>query len=251
MNVFENKVAVVTGGAQGIGEAIARGFFSRGAQVAILDINKNLTSKMVEQLMQETPSAGKRVLGLKCNVTDSEDVHQAFNKIVSEFGTVDILVNNAGITRDAIFHKMTPQQWDDVIAVNGRGLFNCTHEAYLIMKAKKYGKIVNLSSTNASGGGGQTNYSFTKAGIIGFTKSLAMEAGRNNINVNCVRPGVIDTPMQRSMPEDLFDLEIEKTTFKRLGQPKEVADLVCYLCSEEASWITGEEILVCGGRNYR
>ncbi len=251
MGIFDCKVAVVTGGAQGIGAAIAKRFFSKGAMVAILDINGKLAQEMAEQLSLETESGSNRVIGLKCNVADVEDVQDTFDKIIGKFGTVDILINNAGITRDTIFHKMTIQQWDDVMAVNGRGLFNCTQKAYLIMKGKKAGKIVNISSTNASGGVGQANYSFTKAGIIGFTKSLAMEAGRNNINVNCVRPGVIDTPMQRTMPQDLFDQEIEKTAFKRLGQPEEVADLVCYLCSDEASWITGEEILVCGGRNYR
>ncbi|MFZ7102473.1 MAG: 3-oxoacyl-ACP reductase FabG [Peptococcaceae bacterium] len=244
---FAERSAVITGGAKGIGEFIARKFYAEGAKVAVIDVN----AAGAQQLAQELDPSGDKAIGLGCNIVNRPEVKAAFERIVAKFGTVDILVNNAGITRDAIFHKMTEKQWDDVIAVNGKGLFNCTQEAWLIMKDQKYGKICNLSSTNSSGEAGQANYAFTKAGVIAVTKSLAREGGRYNINVNCVRPGVIDTEMMRAVPENVLEDLVNKTAFKRMGQPAEVADAVAYLCSEEASWVTGEELLVAGGYMYR
>ncbi len=243
MNRFNDKVSVVTGGAKGIGEAIVCKFFEEGAKVAILDID----GEAARQLALKLDPSGERTLGIACDVTQRANVKEAFQKILDKFGTVDILVNNAGITRDVIFHKMTEQHWDDVINVNGKGLFNCTQEAWVIMKEKKYGKICNISSTNSSGEVGQANYAYTKAGIIGFTKSLAKEGGKYNINVNCVRPGVVDTDMLRAVPAQVFENIVNQTVFKRVGKPSEVADAVAYLCSDEASWITGEELLVAGG----
>ncbi|TGE37657.1 glucose 1-dehydrogenase [Desulfosporosinus fructosivorans] len=247
MAKFSEKIAVVTGGAKGIGEAIVRKFYNEGAKIVILDVN----AEGAEKLAKELDPSGDKVIGLGCNIVDRPEVKATFAKIIAKFGTVDILVNNAGITKDAIFHKMTEQQWDDVIAVNGKGLFNCTQEAWTIMRGKKYGKVCNLSSTNSSGEAGQANYAFTKAGIIAFTKSLAREGGRYNINVNCVRPGVIDTEMMRAVPTSVLEDLTSKTAFKRMGMPSEVADAVAYLCSEEASWVTGEELLVAGGFMYR
>ncbi|MEL7564828.1 MAG: glucose 1-dehydrogenase [Dehalobacterium sp.] len=244
---FNGRIAVITGGAKGIGESIVRKFYAEGAKIAIIDVD----AAGAQQLAMELDPCGDKVIGLGCNIVNRPEVKAAFEGIAAKFGTVDILVNNAGITRDAIFHKMTEKQWDDVIAVNGKGLFNCTQEAWLIMKEKKYGKICNLSSTNSSGEAGQANYSFTKAGIIAVTKSLAKEGGRYNINVNCVRPGVIDTEMMRAVPENVLEDLVNKTAFKRMGNPSEVADAIAYLCSEEASWVTGEELLVAGGYMYR
>lgn len=244
---FEGRIAVITGGAKGIGESIVRKFYAEGAKIGIIDIN----GAGAQQLALELDPSGDKAMGLGCNIVNRAEVKAAFQGITGKFGTVDILVNNAGITRDAIFHKMTEQQWDDVIAVNGKGLFNCTQEAWLIMKAQKYGKICNLSSTNSSGEAGQANYAFTKAGIIAVTKSLAREGGRYNISVNCVRPGVIDTEMMRAVPEHVLEDLVGKTAFKRMGNPSEVADAIAYLCSEEASWVTGEELLVAGGYVYR
>ncbi|KJR48484.1 3-oxoacyl-[acyl-carrier protein] reductase [Desulfosporosinus sp. I2] len=247
MSRFDGRIAVITGGAKGIGESIVRKFYAEGAKIAIMDVN----TVGAQQLAMELDPSGDKAIGLGCNIVNRSEVKAVFEAIVAKFGTVDILVNNAGITQDAIFHKMTEKQWDDVIAVNGKGLFNCTQEAWMIMKAQKYGKICNLSSTNASGEAGQANYAFTKAGIIAVTKSLAREGGRHNISVNCVRPGVIDTEMMRTVPENVLEDLVDKTAFKRLGKPSEVADVVAYLCSEEASWVTGEELLVAGGFMYR
>lgn len=247
MSKFEGRIAVITGGAKGIGESIVRKFYDEGAKIVIIDVD----AAGAQQLALELDPSGNKVMGLGCNIVNRPEVRASFEAIAAKFGTVDILVNNAGITRDAIFHKMTEKQWDDVIAVNGKGLFNCTQEAWMIMKAKKYGKICNLSSTNSSGEAGQANYAFTKAGIIAVTKSLAREGGRYNINVNCVRPGVIDTEMMRAVPENVLEDLVNKTAFKRIGKPSEVADAIAYLCSEEASWVTGEELLVAGGYMYR
>lgn len=245
-NRFEDKIVVVTGGARGIGEATVRKFFAEGAKVAIIDTDEAAMAK----LAQEIDPSGTRTICIHCNVTNRSEVKQAFSAIVEKFGTVDILVNNAGITRDAIFHKMTEEQWDQVIMVNGKGMFNCSQEAWLIMKAKKYGKICNVSSTNSVGEVGQANYAFSKAGIEAVTKTLAREGGRHNINVNCVRPGVIDTDMMSVLPQDILDREINQTTFKRMGKPSEVANVIAFLCSEEASWVTGVELLVAGGYMY-
>ena len=244
---FSGRVAVVTGGAKGIGEAIVRKFHAEGARVAILDLNASGARELASAL---DPKGGT-AMGIGCDIVRRPDVRAAFADIMARFGTVDILVNNAGITQDAIFHKMTEKQWDDVVAVNGKGLFNCTQEAWLIMKERKYGKICNISSTNASGEAGQANYAFTKAGVIAFTKSLAREGGRHNIHVNCVRPGVIDTEMMRAVPGDVLGELMGRTAFNRMGTTAEAADAVAYLCSEEASWVTGEELLVAGGFMYR
>lgn len=243
MGRFDDKVAIVTGGSKGIGEAIVNKLFDENARVAILDIDE----KAAKDLALKLDPTGGKTLGIGCDVTKRSDVRQAFQKTVENFGTVDILVNNAGITQDAIFHKMTEQQWDDVISVNGKGIFNCSQEAWGIMKEKKYGKICNLSSINSSGEIGQANYAYTKAGINGFTKSLAKEGGRHNINVNSVRPAVIDTDMLRAIPEKNLQDLVDGTVFKRLGTASEVADVVAYLCSDESSWVTGEELLVAGG----
>lgn len=247
MGKFDDRVSIITGGAKGIGEAIVEKFFNEGSKVVIMDID----GEAARQLAQKLDPTGEKILAIGCNVADSFEVKEAYKKVIDKFDTVDILVNNAGITRDVVFHKMTEQQWDDVINVNGKGLFNCTKEAWLIMKEKKYGKVCNLSSTNSSGEVGQANYAFTKAGIIGFTKSLAREGGRHNINVNCVRPGVVDTEMLQTVPQKNVEDMINKTSFKRLGKTSEIADLIAYLCSDEASWVTGEEILVAGGYIYR
>jgi 3-oxoacyl-[acyl-carrier protein] reductase len=240
---FDNKVAIVTGGAKGIGKAIVEKFFNEGAKVVIMDIDEGAAIEFAKDLDPKE----ERTLGVGCDVAKRSEVKEAFQKILEKFGTVDILVNNAGITRDAIFHRMTEQQWDDVMNVNGKGLFNCTQEAWVIMREKKYGKICNISSTSADGEVGQANYAFSKAGIIGYTKSLAKEGGRYNINVNCVRPGVIDTEMLRAVPEQVLQGFIDSTVFKRLGQTSEIADVVAFLCSDESSWVTGEELLVAGG----
>lgn len=244
---FESKVAVVTGGARGIGAGCGEIFYRDGARVALLDID----GEAVQAKALSIDPSGEAVIGIQCNIADRTDVKRAFSEIISKFGTVDFLVNNAGIARDAMFHKMTEEQWDQVMLVNGKGLFNVAQEAYLIMREKRYGKIVNVSSTVSSGVAGQSNYAFTKAGILGFTKSLAKEAGRYNIHVNAVRPGLINTEMMNAVPEDILKGYMANTAFNRMGTIEETAGPICYLCSEEAGWIHGEELIVGGGIVYR
>ena len=246
MKRLENKVAVITGGGQGIGRAIVEKFIAEGARVAILDWNLAQAEKVAAACAKDG-----EVMSWQCNVAKRSEVTECFSSILDRFGTVDYLINNAGITRDALFHKMTEEEWDEVQAVNGKGLFNCTQAAYLIMKEKQYGKIVSISSTSASGNVGQANYAFSKAGVDAFTKTLAREGGRYNIHVNSIRVGLCNTEMLQAVPAPILKTYENMSAFKRLGNPSEIADLACFLCSEESTWITGEEILCTGGVMYR
>jgi len=249
MYSLDNKIAIVTGGAKGIGEAIVRKFVLEGATVIILDMDPVTAQVVADEL--NSIEKKESVTVIECNIANRTQVKKAIDTIIKKYIRIDILVNNAGIIRDAVFHKMTEEQWDQVMRVNGKGLFNCTQEVYMYMKDRKYGKIVNVSSTNSTGAVGQINYAFTKAGILAFTKTLAQEAGRNNINVNAVRPGFIDSEMMRSVPEKVYKAYEDATAFKRIGHPSEVANLIAFLCSNEASWVTGEEIICAGGLTYR
>jgi 3-oxoacyl-[acyl-carrier protein] reductase len=249
MYSLNDRIAIVTGGAKGIGEAIVRKLAAAGATVIIFDI-ETITAQNVADEINKI-EAREAVTVIECDIVKRSQAEQAVAAVIEKYGRIDILVNNAGIISDAIFHKMTEEQWDKVMLVNGKGLFNCTQEVYKHMKDRQYGKILNISSNNSSGAVGQANYSFTKAGILAFTKTLAMEAGRSNINVNAIRPGFIDSEMLRSIPEKAYKAYEEGTAFKRVGQPSEVANLAAFLCSDEASWITGEEIICAGGLSYR
>lgn len=244
MTKLENKVAVVTGAAQGIGAAIVKRLLEDGAaSVVALDINQ----EQMEQVAKELDSTGKRVVPMKCNIADRDEVTDVFSKIYEKLGKVDILVNNAGITRDVMFHKMTPEQWDSVISVNLTGVYNCCQAVVGNMRKQEYGKIVNLSSTSAWGNAGQVNYSASKAGLIGVTKSLAKELGNKNITVNAIAPGLIDTEMTRSMPDHLRSMAIMLCPAARAGNPSEIASVVSFLASDDSSFVNGECIKVCGG----
>lgn len=244
MTKLKSKTAVVTGAAQGIGAAIVKRLLEDGADsVVALDINQ----EQLEQAAKELDPAGERIIPLKCNIADRKEVNEVFSKIYERLGKVDILVNNAGITRDAMFHKMTQDQWDAAIAVNLTSVFNCCQAVVAGMRKQGYGKIVNLSSTSAWGNVGQVNYSASKAGIIGLTKSLAKELGNKNITVNAIAPGLIDTEMTRNMPEPVRSTAIMLCPAARAGDPPEVASVVAFLSSDDSSYINGECIKVCGG----
>jgi len=239
-----NRVAVVTGAAQGIGAAIVKRLLEDGAaSVVALDINQEL----LEQAAEELDPMGERVIPIKCNIADRVEVTDVFRKIYERLSKVDILVNNAGITRDAMFHKMTPEQWDSVISINLTSVYNCCQAVVNEMRKQKYGKIVNLSSTSAWGNIGQVNYSASKAGMIGMTKSLAKELGNKNITVNAIAPGLIDTEMTRSMPEHLKTMALMLCPAARVGNPSEIASVVSFLASDDSSFVNGECIKVCGG----
>lgn len=244
MKKLENKVAIITGGSRGIGEAAVLKFVEDGAKVAIWDVNEEAGNSLELKLKE----SGADVKFYKVNVADNEDVQTAVDKVVEDFGTIDILVNNAGITRDSTLKKMTPEQWDQVISVNLTGVFNCTQKVSAVMVEKKYGRIVNTSSVvGLYGNFGQTNYVATKAGVIGMTKVWAKELGRKGITVNAVAPGFIATEMVKAMPENVIKMMEDKTPVGRLGEPKDIANAYAFLASDEASFINGATLSVDGG----
>lgn len=243
MKRLENKVAIVTGGAQGIGKATVEKFISEGASVVIWDVDETKGSQFAQEL-----SGKGNTKFMKVNVAKFDEVEKAVQAIIAEFGKIDILVNNAGILRDATLAKMTPEQWQQVIDVNLTGVFNCTKNAAPYMIERQYGKIINATSVvGIYGNFGQTNYVATKSGVIGMTKVWARELGRKGINVNAIAPGFIATEMVSSMPEKVIAMMKEKTPLGRLGTPEDIANAYLFLASEEASFINGAVLSVDGG----
>ena len=240
--MLSNKFAVITGSAGGIGKATAKVFIRENIEgIAIVDYNYEAACKTAEEL-------GPKAFPVKCDVSNYESVQAAVAQVMERFGRIDILVNNAGITRDAIFHKMTIQQWEQVINTNLNGVFYWTHSVYPQMRNNNYGRIINLSSTAVRGNPGQCNYSATKAALIGFTASLAKEGGRKNITVNCVAPGATQTEMYDKVPEEIRQAMIASNPMQRLGQPQEIGEVVAFLASERASFLSGQWIPVCGAK---
>ncbi|MEV6559744.1 3-oxoacyl-ACP reductase FabG [Nocardia sp. NPDC051756] len=248
MDRFTDKVAVVTGAAQGIGAATAVKFAVEGARVAVLD--RNTPDATLEQISR----AGGTARGYVCDVTDRDSVQSVFEQIAAELGDPQILVNNAGITRDNLFFKLSEDDWNAVLSVNLTGVYHCSQAAQKYMVAQRYGKIVSLSSRSALGNRGQANYAAAKAGIQGLTATLAIELGQYNINVNAVAPGYIATAMTDATaervgmsPEDLQHSVAERTPLGRVGQPDEVAAVIAFLASDEASYVSGQTLYVNGG----
>jgi 3-oxoacyl-[acyl-carrier protein] reductase len=249
MSTLNGRVAVVTGAAQGIGQAVLERFAREGAAVVGLDRNEDALADAVEKVT----SAGGRALAFPCDVTSRDQVEAAMAGAEGEFGTLDILVNNAGVTRDALLHKMTDEEFDTVIGVHLKGSFLCTQIAQRYMVQRRYGKIVMLSSRAALGNRGQTNYSAAKAGLQGMTRTLAMELGPFGINVNAIAPGHIETAMTRAVAErvglsyeDLKEKTIAQNAIKRVGRPEDIANLAAFLVSDESSFITGQTVYVAG-----
>ncbi|WP_153721147.1 3-oxoacyl-ACP reductase FabG [Sporosarcina cascadiensis] len=243
MGKLSNKVAVVTGAAQGIGEKIAERLLADGASVAMLDVNL----EKLEQTAIELDGSGERARVWKCNVADAAEVKETFSAIYEQFGRVDILVNNAGITRDSFFHKMTAEQWNSVMDVNLNSMFYTCQAVIPGMRDQQYGKIVNVSSSSSWGNMGQANYSASKAGVIGLTRTLAKENGSKQITVNAIAPGQINTDMTRDLPEDVKRMATMLTPAARMGNPAEVASVVSFLASDDSSFVNGECISVSGG----
>ncbi len=240
---LENKVAIVTGAARGIGKAIARKLSQDGAAVVICDLLEEVSATA-----EELRSEGAKVLPLQVNITDLEAVNSMVQTTINELGSVDILCNNAGIVRDALLVRMKESDWDAVIAVNLKGAFNCTKAVVRHMMKQRWGKIVNTSSVmGIVGNAGQANYSASKAGLIGLTKSLAKELGRRGINVNAVAPGYIVSKMTESLPESEKNKILDFVPLGTLGYPEDVANLVAFLVSDSARYITGQVIPVDGG----
>ena len=248
MKLLEGKVAVVTGAARGIGKAIALKFASEGADVAFTDLNIDDNAKATEA---EIAAFGVRAKGYASNAANYDDTHNVVAEIMKDFGRIDILVNNAGITRDAMFHKMTEAQLKMVMDVNFFGTFYCCQAVIGGMREREYGKIVNISSVSAFGNIGQTNYGASKAAIDGFTRTLALESAKKGITVNSIAPGMIETDILKTIPEDIMKMKIANVPANRLGQPSEIASVASFLASDDSSWVTGNCILACGGLKMR
>ncbi len=244
---LEGKVAIVTGAGRGIGEGIALRFAEEGAKVVVNDVNESDAKRTAEAVK----GRGGQAVTVVGSVASREVAQRMVDTAVKEFGTVDILVNNAGIIRDAMLHKMTDEQWDQVIEVNLKGVFLCTQCAARVMREKGYGKIINISSTSWRGNPGQLNYSATKAGIIGMTKTAAKELAPKGVNVNVIAPGMIWTDMLTSVPPAIVERMEKGLAFivplNRKGQSRDVANLALFLASDESSYITGQLIHCDGG----
>ncbi len=242
-----NRVALITGSIQGIGKEIAIKL-ARNGYIIVLNYHRNEDDDKANKSLDEIKKMSPNSILKKVDVSDFTAVNQMIGEIIKNFGRIDVLVNNAGIVRDSTVKKMRYDQWDMVIKTNLYGTFNCTKAVLGYMIKQNYGKIISIASVVASSGNfGQANYAASKAGIIGFTKSLSLEVAKYNINVNCVSPGFTDTGMIKSIPKEHLDTLLGKIPFKRLAKPQEVASLVLYLVSEEASYITGQNIGINGG----
>lgn len=241
MGNLNGKYAIVTGAAKGIGAAVAKRFMQEGAAgVAIFDYDEATAKKTAEAI-------GGNVIVFKCDVSDSENVKDCVQKTLEAFGRIDILINNAGITQDAMFHKMTDEQWDRVLNINLNGTYNCTKYVVPGMRNQKYGKIVNISSSSAYGNAGQANYSATKAGIIGFTKTLCKELAGRNITVNAIAPSNIATDMLSTIPDHIKAVAMMMSPIHRYGTVDELAATVLFLASDDSSYVNGVVLDVNGG----
>ena len=251
MGRFDGRVAIVTGSARGIGAGIARRFAEEGASVAVLDLDESQAAAAAAEL----PVLGDaKAVGIGCNVSDAASVEAAVARVLDELGGVHILVNNAGITRDNLLFKLSEDDWDSVMNVHLKGAFLMSKAVQKTFVDQKYGKILGLSSVSANGNRGQANYSAAKAGVQGFTRTLALELGKFGVNANAIAPGFIATEMTDDTArrlgvevEEFRKLNAEANPVKRVGFPEDIAAAAAFLCSDEASYITGQTLYVDGG----
>jgi 3-oxoacyl-[acyl-carrier protein] reductase len=242
-NRFQDKVAIVTGGANGIGQATVLAFVQEGAKVVIVDL-----AGSGEEVAEKMRRDGGEALFIKADVSDADEVQAMVKSVIDTYGQIDILVNNAGITRDNLIMRMTEDAWNLVLKVNLFSVYHCSRTVIRPMMRKHYGRIINLASVvGLAGQAGQTNYAASKAGIIGFTKSLAKEVGSRNITVNAVAPGFIKTQLTDVLPEEQVRAAIDNTPLGRLGEVEDVAKAILFLASDDSSFITGQVLTIDGG----
>jgi 3-oxoacyl-[acyl-carrier protein] reductase len=245
MDLLKGKVAIVTGAARGIGRMIALKFAEEGANVAFTDLSRD---ENMESLERELSKMGIKGKGYVSDASNYEQAHQVTDQVVEDFGKIDILVNNAGITRDTLLMRMDEEMWDLVIRVNLKSVFNFTKAVQRYMLKARTGSIINMSSVvGVNGNAGQANYSASKAGILGFTKSVAKELGSRNVRCNAIAPGFIITDMTGKLPENVKEEWIKSIPLKRGGLPEDVANVSIFLASELSSYMTGQTLQVCGG----
>lgn len=245
MKLLEGKTAVITGASRGIGRQIAIRFAEAGANVVFSDIRYD---ENAESLEKELLSKGIKSKGYASDASSFEASEQFINEVIKDFPVIDVLVNNAGITRDNLLMRMTESDWDAVINVNLKSVFNLTKAVQKVMLKQRFGSIINMSSVvGVQGNGGQSNYSASKAGIIGFTKSIAQELGSRNIRCNAIAPGFIETEMTAKLPQDVKENWIKDIPLKRAGTTDDVANVTMFLASELSSYVNGQVISVCGG----
>lgn len=245
MKLLEGKVALITGAARGIGKAIALKFASEGADIAFSDLNRDEHMQATED---EIKAIGVKARGYASNAASFEDSEKLIQSVINDFGKIDILVNNAGITRDNLLLRMTEQDWDAVLTVNLKSAFNLTKSVQRYMIKQREGSIINMSSVvGVNGNAGQSNYSASKAGLIGFTKSIAQELGSRGVRCNAIAPGFIETEMTHKLSEEVREAWIKTIPLRRSGKPEDVANVATFLASELSSYVSGQVIHVCGG----
>ena len=241
---LSGKVALVTGAGRGIGQAVSLALAAAGADIAAADLKEEFTAETV----QKAAALGRKALGYALDVADFAAVHAALDKVNTDFGRIDILVNNAGITKDTLLIRMDEEMWDAVLRINLKGAFNCTHGVARIMMKQRAGRIVNIASIiGLIGNAGQANYAASKAGLIGLTKSTAKELASRGITANAIAPGFIQTKMTEVLTEEVKQTMLKYIPLKTFGQPEDVAKAVLFLCSDLASYITGQVVVVDGG----
>lgn len=242
---LKGKTAIVTGGARGIGRAIALTLAKAGANIVI---NYTSSSKAADEVVEEAKKLGVSALAMKADVSKNDEIENLVKQVLNDFGSIDILVNNAGITRDNLLIRMSEEDFQDVIDINLKGAFICTKHVSKVMMKQRTGKIINIASVvGVMGNAGQSNYAASKAGLIGFTKSIAKELAKRNVNVNAVAPGYIETDMTASLSDKVKEEFMNVIPLPRAGQPQDVANAVLFLSSEYSDYITGQVIHIDGG----